>query len=755
MKRKFWVSLVVTSMSSLVLAPMATFAEGSLDSGLISVAPETAESIESLSDLDSSSEAGDTDTASSTQKQGFPTELPGTTNSSTETSVLEESTETKPVSDSSESETTESSTTESKAVKETEATSEEDEDTFIPEDYERSDLSDAEKPVHRIQVRSFQAPVVQSAVRSIPQVAHNNANTPTKDFVDVSSHNGYLSVANYQLLKAWGVKGVAVKLTEYTTYRNPYAQIQIQNAQAAGLKVSTYHYSWFTTDAGARAEARYYAKFAKELGLPASTIMVNDLEDPEIMGTANHTRQSQIFAEELKKQGYGNTVHYTYLGAITAGQLNANTLGAKNIWIAQYPYSVSKNQSHTQYGAWQWNSRLKFPGIDFPFDISSDYVKKFVTVPKPASYYTSNPGYVAMLKDDCIYKDVNFKTKSTTYKKGTVLKITGITKTSGGTPRLIVNGGYLTANKSIVRQITGNSKNYYTQPATNYIVMLKSDTSYGDANLSKNQVKTKYAAATVLKISGIVYSSTNYPRFKLSNGTYISANRSIVSTITNSYANYMTKVPKQLVLLKNDYSYKNVNLSSNQKKKLYKTGAKVNVKGIAYTSGGTPRFILSDGSYISSNRTIVSTLVTNYQDYYFTNQGYIVLLKNDWAYKEANLKNGSKQYKKGDVLKVVGVAYSDSNYPRFKLSNGTYISGKKTIVSKVTANYSQYFTAAKSSVTLKKNDYFYGDVNLKNRKQAVKKNTKVTVKGIQFTSSGVPRFVTSQGYLTANKSYVK
>ena len=61
-----------------------------------------------------------------------------------------------------------------------------------------------------------------------------------KTFVDVSSHNGSISVNDYRTLANKGVGGVVVKLTEGTTYRNPYAGEQARNAQLAGLQVSAY-----------------------------------------------------------------------------------------------------------------------------------------------------------------------------------------------------------------------------------------------------------------------------------------------------------------------------------------------------------------------------------------------------------------------------------------------------------------------------------------------------------------------------------
>lgn len=66
---------------------------------------------------------------------------------------------------------------------------------------------------------------------------------PNKDFIDVASHQGSISTNDYQIIKNEGVKGVSVKLTEGTSYVNPYAQTQINNAKAVGLQVSAYHFS--------------------------------------------------------------------------------------------------------------------------------------------------------------------------------------------------------------------------------------------------------------------------------------------------------------------------------------------------------------------------------------------------------------------------------------------------------------------------------------------------------------------------------
>ncbi|EPH99965.1 glycosyl hydrolase family 25 [Enterococcus faecalis 20.SD.W.06] len=118
-------------------------------------------------------------------------------------------------------------------------------------------------------------PVNYSLLRSKRSLSET---PPRVDFIDISSHNGEISVEQFQKMKNMGIKGVVVKLTEGTTYKNPLAPNQINNAKKAGLTVSTYHFSWFENQQEAIDQANYYADYAEELGLSQKSVMVNDAE---------------------------------------------------------------------------------------------------------------------------------------------------------------------------------------------------------------------------------------------------------------------------------------------------------------------------------------------------------------------------------------------------------------------------------------------------------------------------------------------
>ncbi|MBF0787643.1 GBS Bsp-like repeat-containing protein [Streptococcus sp. 19428wC2_LYSM12] len=206
-------------------------------------------------------------------------------------------------------------------------------------------------------------------------------------FIDVSSHNGYLSVSDYQHLKNQGIRGVVVKLTEGTSYTNPYASSQISNARQAGLKVSAYHYSHFTTPIEAKAEAAYFVAAAKRFGLSANTVMVNDIEEQKTRKNINANMKE--WEAEMRRLGYDNLIHYTGASWIDvntlgyAGPIQTGQFGLRNFWVAQYPYQTmtfdqaKSMRLHAGTAAWQYTSTAQLLPSRHVFDVNIDYTGRF------------------------------------------------------------------------------------------------------------------------------------------------------------------------------------------------------------------------------------------------------------------------------------------------------------------------------------------------------------------------------------------
>lgn len=203
---------------------------------------------------------------------------------------------------------------------------------------------------------------------------------PSMDFIDISSNNGEITTSEFQMMKdKYNIKGVIVKLTEGSSYRNPEAPKQIANAKAAGLRVSVYHFSWFDSTEGAIEEAQYFLDYAKELNLDADTSFVNDYEKVKTPLESDPTSNSLKFAETLNSGGYKNVYHYsskTWFSSV----LDMSKLGEENCWVAEWPMDPKDDSLlNTGNAAWQWASDLYFPelGDNRQFDISTDYLNAF------------------------------------------------------------------------------------------------------------------------------------------------------------------------------------------------------------------------------------------------------------------------------------------------------------------------------------------------------------------------------------------
>ena len=235
-----------------------------------------------------------------------------------------------------------------------------------------------------------------------------------KTFVDVSSHNGSISVNDYRTLANKEVGGVVVKLTEGTTYRNPYAGEQARNAQLAGLQVSAYAFSHYTSEEQARAEARHFISEARNLNLPKNTVMVNDMEDAKMKDNIN--RNTLAWADEMRKNGYTNLMYYTSASWIDENNLRGKgpvktaQFGLENFWVAQYPTAkLSTNDAKTlryngRAGAWQFTSQAELLPGKHVFDHSVDYTGRFTSQAKPAPEVPKGPlsGKISIENNDSL-----------------------------------------------------------------------------------------------------------------------------------------------------------------------------------------------------------------------------------------------------------------------------------------------------------------------------------------------------------------
>lgn len=206
-----------------------------------------------------------------------------------------------------------------------------------------------------------------------------SAATPKVSFIDVSHHNAQqgLSLAFYQTIKAAGVNGVVVKVSDGTNYIDPAASVNIANAKASGLAVSAYHFARFTSAAEAKTEADWFNKQLQVVGFDKlkDGIVTVDVELP----TASRqtlTDATNAFATEMHQLGYPTVDLYSGSSFYNA-RLYPAKLSISQPWLARY--STQDPVWSNGKGAWQWSSTYHFIGISGNFDVSQDFAGKYAS----------------------------------------------------------------------------------------------------------------------------------------------------------------------------------------------------------------------------------------------------------------------------------------------------------------------------------------------------------------------------------------
>ncbi|MDO4623976.1 MAG: DUF5776 domain-containing protein [Enterococcus hirae] len=599
---------------------------------------------------------------------------------------------------------------------------------------------------------------IMTRMREPDSVYADNPNLPRKDFIDVASWNGTISVAEYQKIKSYGVTGVTIKLTEGTSYTNPYAQSQINNAKAAGLSVSAYHYSLYTSVQTAQAEAKYFAQAASKFGLPKNAIMFDDAEDPNLISNGRDTQKNALaFNQQLKNLGYSNAALYLSRGWLDSGYIDPAPFNKERIWVAQYPYTPTQSmQWNNDYGAWQWSSKMYFPGLanyqSRPFDMSMIYSSFFGTPntgtgPDLNKYYTTNPGRVILKKDDCFYNDVNFTSPGMTVKENTLVTVKSIQTTASGIPRLFTDHGYLTANKSYVVAAQSNIDSYFTTNPKK--VRLKTD-DYFYADTAFTQRLNKVTKGTVVEVESLAYTDSGIFRLKTKNG-YLTANKNLVEQYRDISDMYYMTNPGQVIAQTNDRFYQDVEFTKPGES--VSAGTVIKVTGIEKTKSGIPRLKTNKGFY-TANRGYVTQLVSYSDNYFIENPRKIVMLRDDRYYSDIDFKQPSTAIAKGTVIDVLGIEYTAGGIPRLKTNKGYVTANKGYVTAAANAN-DNYFVTNPKRVQLLMNDYYYKDLSFTQKGAAISKGTIVEIQSIEYTPSGLPRLKTADGYVTANKKYVQ
>lgn len=165
--------------------------------------------------------------------------------------------------------------------------------------------------------------------------------------IDVSDWQGYI---DYNKVRASGIEIVYIKASQGSNIKDPYFDINYENAKANGLKVGFYHFLTATNTAEAEQEARFFASVIS--GKTPDCKLAMDYEVFGGASVAEINNIAQVFLESVKRLTNKEVIIYSDLSN------SRNTFSrelAENypLWIAYYGDYRQLENIETNWQTWQ------------------------------------------------------------------------------------------------------------------------------------------------------------------------------------------------------------------------------------------------------------------------------------------------------------------------------------------------------------------------------------------------------------------
>lgn len=269
---------------------------------------------------------------------------------------------------------------------------------------------------------------------------------------------------------------------------------------------------------------------------------------------------------------------------------------------------------------------------------------------------------------------------------------------------------------------------------------------YKNSSLSSVVVKIGQIG-DVISLQGIVVDGTR-KYYLLTNNTYILVDNCVLQKLNNNYTHYyvhanythLIKAKKGFVLYSDANTKKGV--------RTVHKGEYVAVSGIYYTASGMPKLRFGD-LYFTANRSFVETSKLPFKK--------SLLKSSQNEYQKASSNSVlRKKGKKGDVLSLKGLYLGDNNV-YIKVTYNYYIVADFNNLQRLTTNYQRYYVHKNytGKIKVKKGLILYSDLKTKHQIDVIRKGSFIKITGMQYTSTGIPKLMMGNYYLTASRAYVE
>lgn len=225
--------------------------------------------------------------------------------------------------------------------------------------------------------------------------------------IDVSKYQGTI---DWKKVKESGVEFAMVRVgyrakSTGEIFEDPTARYNMQEAQAAGIRLGAYFFSSAVTEEEARAEAAFTKDIVARYKI-TYPIAYNceDFQSPDSrqygLDAAARTALACAFLDEIASAGY-TPMFYASKGELEGNaQWNTDVLAGKyKIWVAQYPEQPYPQTAASSYSGshamWQYTSQGTVAGISRKTDVNVayfGYAKEAEAKDEtPAETVTANP----------------------------------------------------------------------------------------------------------------------------------------------------------------------------------------------------------------------------------------------------------------------------------------------------------------------------------------------------------------------------
>ncbi len=201
------------------------------------------------------------------------------------------------------------------------------------------------------------------AIISVPKGVHAAPEgPPIKKGIDVSYHNGRI---DWKKVAAAGVDFAYIRAGSFKSGLDKQFEANIIGAEAAGVPVGIYVYSYAEDVETAKSEGRFAVSCAKDR--PIAYPIAFDLEGIEHTSMTPEELQGLLnaFCDEVEAAGYRSIVY-------SSKHWFENKIGpiGRDKWVAQYSDACTYGGD---YSFWQATSKGKVDGIEGNVDIDYQY----------------------------------------------------------------------------------------------------------------------------------------------------------------------------------------------------------------------------------------------------------------------------------------------------------------------------------------------------------------------------------------------